>query len=246
MTGDDVSVTAGTAAFADKNAGNKAVTLSGFALAGTKAGNYILAAQPEGVTAKITPKALTATVTAVNRAYEKGNVMVALNAGTLSGVLTGDEVSLDATTAVGTMADANAGADKPVTVTGLALSGKDAGNYSLTQPEGVTVTISKADLSSPSAELIRTYLYTEAAKDSVGISGYLPADSGTAEWKAPVTEGTVSYKTAPAVADGALSWTLNAADGDKNGGLCIWRNLRSISLTSGRFWESVFLRNLRS
>ena len=62
---DDVSISAGSAAFADANVGTgKAVTFSGYSLTGTAAGNYTLSAQPTSVTADITAKSITgATVT---------------------------------------------------------------------------------------------------------------------------------------------------------------------------------------
>ena len=54
---DDVSFTAGTAAFADANVGTgKTVTFSGYSLTGAAAGNYTLSAQPASVTADITAK----------------------------------------------------------------------------------------------------------------------------------------------------------------------------------------------
>ncbi|MBP5250378.1 MAG: hypothetical protein J6Z46_10285, partial [Lachnospiraceae bacterium] len=51
---DDVTVTMGTATFADALPGEeKAVSFSGFSLGGTDAGNYTLSAQPASVTAEI-------------------------------------------------------------------------------------------------------------------------------------------------------------------------------------------------
>jgi hypothetical protein len=54
---DDVTVSAGTASFADANAGSgKAVTFAGYQLAGTKASNYSLSAQPASTTASISAR----------------------------------------------------------------------------------------------------------------------------------------------------------------------------------------------
>ncbi|MBR6213567.1 MAG: hypothetical protein IKQ67_02850 [Candidatus Methanomethylophilaceae archaeon] len=54
---DDVTVSAGTASFADANAGSgKAVTFAGYELAGTKASNYSLSAQPASTTASISAR----------------------------------------------------------------------------------------------------------------------------------------------------------------------------------------------
>jgi trimeric autotransporter adhesin len=50
------------------------------------------------------------------------------------GVIAGDSVTLIASGATGAFATADAGAVKTVTISGLTISGADAGNYTLTQP----------------------------------------------------------------------------------------------------------------
>ncbi len=63
ITGDSLSVSLGSAAFADENVGSgKSVTFTGYSLTGDDAGNYSLSAQPASVTANITKA--TPTVTA--------------------------------------------------------------------------------------------------------------------------------------------------------------------------------------
>jgi len=58
-TGDDLKVSAGTAAFEDANPGiGKIVIFSGYSLTGADAGNYTLSAQPASVTANITENPL--------------------------------------------------------------------------------------------------------------------------------------------------------------------------------------------
>lgn len=60
VDGDDVAIVTGRAAYDDKNVGNgKKVVFYDFALSGDDAANYVLAAQPAGTTAGITPKELT-------------------------------------------------------------------------------------------------------------------------------------------------------------------------------------------
>jgi len=55
INSDDVTITAGTGTFADANVGTtKSVTATGYSLGGTKAGNYILSAQPSTIIADIT------------------------------------------------------------------------------------------------------------------------------------------------------------------------------------------------
>ncbi len=66
-----------------------------------------------------------------------GNDSAALTIGSPilnAGVISSESVSLDASGAVGTFSDKNIGVNKVVQISGLTLTGLDAGNYSLTQP----------------------------------------------------------------------------------------------------------------
>jgi len=134
---DNVSLSGGTATFSDRNVGiAKTVTATGLSLSGTAVGNYQLASTSVTTTADITAKGLTVSgVTANNKVYD-GTTSATLNLGSaaLVGVLSGDTVTLNTASAVGTFADENVGTGKTVTVSGSALSGADAGNYTLTQP----------------------------------------------------------------------------------------------------------------
>ena len=222
INGDDVSLTSGSAVFEDKNVGIRKVSFSGFALTGLRADNYSLSAQPESVTANITPKAVTAMVTAVNRTYEAGNKKAALTGGRLVGVVIGDDVSIDITGAVGTMKNADAGDDKPVVVTGVMIGGADAGNYRLIQPEGVTVTISRAVWTgSTAAEVKKTYLYTKENSDSYDLGFLIPSDCGAVTYGEPAVTGTVKYKTRPTISDGLLTYTLDKADKSVEGTITV-------------------------
>ncbi|WP_442964393.1 YDG domain-containing protein [Pseudomonas sp. KNUC1026] len=148
LGGDAVAV-AGSGAgstFADKNAGTgKAVTVSGYTLAGADAGNYNLIA-PTGLTADIAKANLNVTgVSALSRTYD-GTTNAAL-AGTAAVAAFGGDVVNVTGTGSATFADKNAGSGKAVTVTGYGLSGADAGNYNVVQPTGLSATINKASLS---------------------------------------------------------------------------------------------------
>jgi len=142
LLGESVSL-GGTpgAAFADKNVGaGKSVTVTGYTIGGPDAGNYTLT-QPTGLTAEITAKGLTITGIAVfNKTYDNTTAATLSGSPTLSGVASGDTVNLGGTPGA-TFADANVGSAKAVTVTGYTISGADAGNYTLTQPAGLTADI---------------------------------------------------------------------------------------------------------
>jgi filamentous hemagglutinin family protein len=131
--------------FADKHVGTgKPVLISGLTLSGADARNYS-ASQTQSVSADITPKPIViAGLTAADKVYD-GTVAATL-AGTPSvGVIPGDSASLSGT-AVARFANKNVGSDKAVTVSGLALSGADAGNYTLAQPQGLSADITPRDL----------------------------------------------------------------------------------------------------
>lgn len=160
ISGDTVTlVTAsGSATFSDKAvASGKTVTVAGLTLSGADSANYSLT-QPT-TTANITAKALTVSGTAVTtRAYD-GTVAAPLNfsGASLVGVVGGDTVTLVTGSASATYADANAAAGKAVTVIGVSTGGADAGNYSLSQPSGVTGTITPAIVGVGAAPWLRTF-----------------------------------------------------------------------------------------
>ncbi|MBK6594665.1 MAG: hypothetical protein IPG23_19270 [Burkholderiales bacterium] len=127
INGDAVGISA-TGSFANKNVGNgKTVTLTS-SHTGTDATNYSFTDQATA-SADITPKALSVSgLTAANKVYD-GSTTASLTGGALAGAIAGDSVSLGVPT--GTFGDKNVGTAKPVTVTGLVLSGADLGNYTL-------------------------------------------------------------------------------------------------------------------
>ena len=138
--------TGATGSFATKDVGNgKAVTANGYTLTGTDAGNYTLV-QPTGLTANITAASVAVTgvaivigVTAQNKVYD-GTLNATLTGGSVTGVGS-DAVSLVTTGATGRFATKDVGIGKAVTASGYALTGADAGNYTLVQPTGLTANI---------------------------------------------------------------------------------------------------------
>jgi hypothetical protein len=148
VTGDRVAldVSHASAVFTTSGVGtDKAVTVTGLALTGADAGNYILSATT--VLGSITPAPLTVTgVTALNKVYEgTANATIQVAEATIVGAVPTDAVALSASNPTGTFASQNVGTDLPVTVTGLSLIGADAGNYTLTPP-ALTANITPAPL----------------------------------------------------------------------------------------------------
>ena len=123
-----------SAAFTDKNVGNgKTVNVSSISLSGTDGGNYSLQNTSTTTTANIAVKNIDATgISAEHKIYDgTTEVTIDLESAGLSGVVTGDAVTLDASAASGAFEDRYVDADKTVEVTGLTLSGADVANYAL-------------------------------------------------------------------------------------------------------------------
>lgn len=172
---DQVSLSGGTASFADKNVGtDKTVTLSGASLDGTAKNNYTLASI-SNTTANITKKSLAGNFTASNKTYD-GNDSATITGGSLvaGDLISGDSVNLDRSGATAKFADKNFGTDKTVTATGgFGLSGTDANNYSLSM-NATKANIDKKNLTVDGALANnKTYDGTRAA--TVGFSGASPA-----------------------------------------------------------------------
>jgi uncharacterized protein (TIGR02145 family) len=144
-----VTLSVGTATFANKNVGTgKSVTVTGSALAGADASNYTLT-EISGITATIAQKPLTVTGAIASDKVYDGTTTATITGGTLSDIVSLDAVTLTVGTA--TFADKNVGTGKSVTVTGSALGGADAGNYTLTEISGLTANITPATLTFTSA-----------------------------------------------------------------------------------------------
>lgn len=119
------------ATFADANAGTaKTVTFNGYALTGTKAGNYILSAQPASVTANISPKELTiAYVTVAEKSYD-GTKEATVTGVAFNGLVNSESLTKDRDyTVTGNFGDAAVGENKNVAVT-VKLAG-NVKNYTL-------------------------------------------------------------------------------------------------------------------
>jgi trimeric autotransporter adhesin len=130
VSGDQVAINASAVFSGGKNVGtNKAITITGATLGDADAGNYVLANPTGTATASITPKVVSVGYAGGTRVYDGGvNAPVTANA---SGIIAGDDVTLSQS-AVFTGAGAkNVGSNKAVQVSNAALSGGDAGNYTL-------------------------------------------------------------------------------------------------------------------
>ena len=148
--GDDASIFTGALARAagETVAGGPYAITQGTLSAGS---NYTISFN--GANLVITPKALSVSVSADDKVYD-GTAAATGTVGGLSGIVGGDDV-----TASGSFAfnDADVGAGKAVNVTGLMLSGTDAGNYTLSPNAATSASITPAALSVSADALSKTY-----------------------------------------------------------------------------------------
>ena len=173
IAGDAVSPNAG-GQFSNKQAGqNKQVALTTLTLSGADAGNYQAQLPGFSGTASIRTKAVTISNAADgplgSKVYD-GNTLAPTVDGqrlAIAGLVAGDQVSASATG--GSFADKRAGNNKPVTLTGVALSGNDAGNYDISSAT------TRADITQRAISVVTT-----TAADKV-------YDAGTAANAASVT-----------------------------------------------------------
>ena len=146
VNGESFSVTGTpTTTFASTQVANGiSLTVVGYT---SPSANYILS-QPTSLTADITPKPLTISGLTASNKVEDGNTTATLS-GTpaLVGVVSIDlsDVSISGTYTAN-FASAAVANNIPVTVSGYSLAGSAAGNYSLTQPTGLTANITSAAL----------------------------------------------------------------------------------------------------
>ncbi|MDP2856902.1 MAG: YDG domain-containing protein [Bacillota bacterium] len=184
-----------TAAFTDKNVGNgKTVNVTGVSLAGTDAGNYSVAATGSA-TADITPRTLTVTYTGVNKVYD-GTTAATVN--TSDDRVLGDVLTITRTAA---FTDKNVGAGKTVNVTGVSLSGADAGNYSVSATGSTTGSITPK-LASVTPDPESKLWGTDDPTLTGTLSGFVTADGVTA---------TYSRTTGEAIGEYTISATLSPA-----------------------------------
>lgn len=143
ISGDDLSVVMGQANADSPDVGRRTVTFTGFALAGSDAANYTLAAQPISGSAAITARPLSiGSLTVRDKLYDGLNTAAIEGTSTLVNLADGETLMLRCGTP--TFDTVAAGDNIPVSFTEFTIAdsanGK-AGNYSLTQPTGITASI---------------------------------------------------------------------------------------------------------
>ena len=155
--------------FQSKNvlgAGNSTLEVSAYSVHdGNSGGNYEI--HTHAAAGTISAKGLTISgVTANDKTYDGTDAAtVDWGGANLSGVVTGDDVAIDHAAYDARFDDRQVGSDKPVTVTGVALSGGDAGNYTVSEPSDLKADVGQARLDIYAAADSKTY---DGTTDSSG------------------------------------------------------------------------------
>lgn len=146
IAGDSLSLSGGSGSMQDKHVGiGKPVTLGALALGGADAGNYTFTLA-NALSVDISPLALTVSgLTAANKVYDATTAATLTGSPTISAPLANDSVFVSGTVSA-SFIDKNVGVAKPVMLGGLALSGADAGNYSLSLGNSVRADITPREL----------------------------------------------------------------------------------------------------
>src|SRR5207245_2626959 len=152
MAGDTLSTSYTGASFANKNVGTaKTVSVTGISISGADAANYS-ANTTATTTANITARSLSVSASGVNKVYD-GNTNASV---TLSdNRVAGDPLTTSYTRA--SFANKNVGAAKTVSVSGIAISGTDAANYTANTTASTTADITTRSLVVSATGVNRAY-----------------------------------------------------------------------------------------
>src|SRR5204863_417709 len=173
VAGDVLTTSYTSASFANKNVGvAKSVSVSGIAISGTDSANYT-ANTTASTTANITARSLTVSATGVSRVYDgTTNATVTLSDNRVAG----DTLSSSYTGA--SFANKNVGTAKTVSVSGIAISGADAANYTVNTTANATADITAATVSASITADNKVYDGTTAATIATrSLSGVAGSDA---------------------------------------------------------------------
>ena len=161
-------------AFTNKNVGvGKAVVVNNISASGSQSANYKVSNSSATAYATVTAKTLVVNATGSDKVYDgttKDVVSLSSN-----GVVSGDTVNFASTNAVFT--DKNVANDKSVTVSGISLSGKDAGNYAYNASALTTANITPKSIAVTATGGSMVYDATLNAAVSLASSGLVKGDS---------------------------------------------------------------------
>jgi autotransporter-associated beta strand protein len=221
LFGTDTIGTAPSQAFDTKNAGTgKILSASGLVVNDGNAGaNYTVSYLPD-TTGVITPRPINGSVTANDKVYD-GNSSATITSRTLTGVIAGDTLTYSGGSA--TFSDKNVGVAKTVSATGLALSGTDAGNYTVNGTATTTAKITAQPLSITADDKVKLES-TSNPPFTATYSGFV-----TGEGAADLT-GTLVFSTPATTTSPAGSYAITPS-GQSSGNYAITYNDGQLSVS---------------
>ncbi|MBT8564681.1 hypothetical protein G6709_00010, partial [Polynucleobacter paneuropaeus] len=186
--------------FSQSNVGTGLTVTAADSLTGSAAGNYTLT-QPTGLTANITAKTLTVVGTTVASKTYDGTNTASFSGGTLNGLVSADAINVTLTQA-GSFSQSNIGNNLVVTATDT-LSGAAAGNYTLTQPTGLTANITAKVLTVTGTTVTnKTYDGTNVATVTGGsLVGVVSGETVTLTQAGSFSQSNVGTGLAVTIAD---------------------------------------------
>lgn len=145
---------------------------------------------------RVNPKNVTVSGIVANDKVYDGSTSASLNTSgaVLAGVVNGDSVQLNSTGVQAVFADKNTGNSKPVTVTGLTLSGSKAGTYTLAMP-ALTASITPRQLT-VTAENKRKVYGESIPSLTAAYSGFAPGETSSVLTRLPELT-TTATRTSP-------------------------------------------------
>ena len=210
-----------------------AVTLPELTLSGASCGNYTLVQPSAPVPAAVEITRLDTQITVGTAAYDKtfGDAAFLLD-------VTDNNPEADVRYEVTAGADVVSVEDGMVTILAagratITVSLPESANCNAAESKTITVNVEKRGGYTVEA-LNRRYLYSVENTDSIDLAALLPGDCGAAAYGIPVVSGNVAYGTAPAVADGKLSYTQAVGNNGDEGSITVTvatRNYEDITIT---------------
>ena len=155
------TVTGRAQAFQSKDvlgAGNSTLVVTAYTINdGNGGGNYTVTTHNAGGTISAALGLTISGAVAQDKIYDGTAVAtVDFTSASLHTPISGDHVSIDSSTYAAHFADASAGSSKPVTVIGVKLTGSDAGDYTVSQPTGLSAASTSATCRRRSAPTTRS------------------------------------------------------------------------------------------
>ena len=204
----DVLTFTGSASFADKNvATGKAVSVSGIAATGVDSANYTFNTTA-ATTANITAATLAVSATGVNKVYD--GLMGA------TATLGDNRIAGDVLTLAGnaSFADKNVATGKALSVSGITVTGTDAGNYTFNTTAATTANITAATLAVSATGVNKVYDGLTGATVTYGdnrIAGDVLTFTGSASFadKNVATSKVVSVSGIAATGVDSANYTFN-------------------------------------